>query len=584
MENIFFDIALLIIVASLIALLARLLKQPLIPAYVLAGLFLAPHFSWSIAGYISQLGFPVLTNPTLIATLSEIGIAFLLFIVGLEINLKLLRDVSLVTVLGGIIKTGIMYLLVWLLAPYFGFSSIEALYLGLALSFSSTMVVVKLFSDKRELDALHSRIVVGILLVEDIIVIFVLSFLTTLSTFSSFIFLVALLKAAFLFAIVSLCSMILFPPLFRFAARTPELLFLIALSMCFLFSLLANFLGFSIAIGAFLAGLALGTLPYSYEIIGRITPLRDFFTILFFVSLGMQLNLGSISSLIIPFLIFTAIIVLFKPLLIFILTILFGYKKRTAFLSGIALCQISEFSLILVALGKGLGVVDDGLFTLVTLLAIVTIVITTYAVKYDQQLYLFFSPILRYFDKIAFLEKELEYLPQKGTREVVLVGYHRIGYALFQKLKSLRKATLIVDFNPEVIRHLVAKKVPCLYGDVADPEILHRIHLKQVKLLISTATDMHANMLLIRQAKSLHPEVVVFVTAQQVDEALLLYEAGADYVILPHFLGGDHVSLILEEVSTDFKKILHKKVKHIKELHHRRKLGHDQERGGFQFF
>lgn len=584
MENIFFDIALLIIVASLVGVLARILKQPLIPAYVLAGLFLAPGFSWSIADYIAQSGLPVLTNQTVIATLSEIGIAFLLFIVGLEINLKLLRDVSLVTVLGGTIKTGVMYLLVWLLAPFFGFTQIEAVYVGLALSFSSTMVVVKLFSDKRELDALHSRIVIGMLLIEDIIVIFVLSFLTTLSTLSSFIFLVALLKAVFLFAIISLWSMFIFPQLFRFAARTPELLFLVAISTCFLFSLLANFLGFSIAIGAFLAGLALGTLPYRYEIIGRITPLRDFFTILFFVSLGMQLNLAAVSSLLMPLLVFTALIVLFKPFLIFILTVLFGYKKRTAFFSGIALSQISEFSLILVALGKSLGVVSDGLFTLVTLLAIVTIVITTYAVKYDQQLYTFFSPLLKHFDKIAFLEKELEYLPQKGTREVVLVGYHRIGYGLFQKLKHLRKATLIVDFNPEVIRHLVAKKTPCMYGDIADPEILHRIHLKQVKLLISTATDMHANMLLIRQAKSIHQEVVIFVTAQQVDEALLLYEAGADYVILPHFLGGDHVSLILEEVSTDFKKILHKKVKHIKELHHRRTLGHDQEHGGFQFF
>lgn len=586
MQNIFFDIGIVIIIATVFAFIAKSLKQPLIPAYVLAGIIIGP-----VLGLI--------TNTEVITNLSEIGIAFLLFIVGLEMNLRKLRDVGLVSSVGGLVQMLSIFTVTFILAVFLGFIYQEAIYLGLIIAFSSTMVVVKLLSDKRALDTLHGRIIIGFLLMQDILAILVLSILNTMDNFS-FIFLVlSLVKGVVVFLVAIGASRYLFPALFEFAAKSQELLFISAVSISFLFSIVfanigkiiifligllgfslsSNMIsylspGFSIAIGAFVAGITLANLPYNIEIIGKVKSLRDFFAVIFFVSLGMELLLGSFMALLKPLLIFLVLIIFLKPLITMFLCSFFGYKKRTAFSTSISLAQISEFSLIIVAQGLFLGHLSQEIFSLTVILAVITIVLTSYFIKYEDRVYFKLAGVLEIFDKLTGAYGHLEYLPRK-KHEVILCGYNRIGYSIVNTLKKLKKKLLVVDFNPEVIGELIKEKVPCIYGDIGDSEILERINLKGAEMVISTVPIKRDNLLLIKKTKEQNKKAMIFVTSTQIKNALDLYDAGADYVILPHFLGGEHVSLLIEDFTSDINSIIKTKINHIEDLKKRRTLGHE---------
>jgi Kef-type K+ transport system membrane component KefB len=562
MDPIFFSIGLIIVVATVFAYLAKLLKQPLIPAYVLTGVVLGP-----------LLG--IITNTAIITTMSEIGIAFLLFIVGLEIDIKKLSNVGLVSILGGLTQIVATFSMAFLVAMGLGFIPREAVYIGIIIVFSSTMVVVKLLSDKREIDTLHGRITIGFLLMQDIIAIFVLSTITSIGG-SILPIIVAFLKGLLMVLIAVIGSKYIFPTIFKFAAKSKELLFLMSISLCLLFAIFASYIGLSVVIGALVAGVALANLPYTIEIIGRIKSLRDFFATIFFVSLGLELILSSVTTIITPLIIFTIIIVLFKPAIIMFICSFFGYKKRIGFLTSISLAQISEFSLIIAAQGLLLGHISHDVFSLTVIMAILTIVYTSYLIKFEQFIYLKMSNILKPFDKFTKEEEsELEYLPKKRKEHVILCGYNRIGYSIARTLKRMKKELLVVDFNPEVVIKLIKEKTHCMYGDVGDIDILERINLKEASMVISTVPTKRDNLLLIRKLREVNKTASIFLTANQVDEALALYDEGADYVILPHFLGGEHFSVLVEGFSEDVNKIIKTKLSHIKELRQRREIGHE---------
>jgi Kef-type K+ transport system membrane component KefB len=587
MENIFFDIGLIIIVATIVGYLAKLLKQPLIPAYILTGLIIGP-----ILGLVE--------DSNVILTLSEIGIAFLLFVVGLELNLKKLKDVASIAIFGGLMQFILLFISGFLIAIILGFVKTESVYIALIVAFSSTMVVVKILSDKREIDTLHGRIIIGFLLMQDLIAIIALSVLTTLNNFSMGILIIALLKGIILLSVAVIASKFILPGLFRFAAKSQELLFLMALTTCFSFSIFANYIGqimvyffglpffnnvilgnvlellkpgFSISIGAFIAGVSIANLPYNVEIIGKMKPLKDFFATIFFVSLGLELLLGEIHTLLVPLIIFTLFVIIFKPLLTILICSLFNYKKRVSFLTSISLAQVSEFSLIIVAQGLILGHISKGLFSLTILLAIITITITSYLIQFDNSLYMKFSGFLQIFERIGTKTKKMEYLPEDKDIEIILCGYNRIGYSIVKTVQKMKKSLLIIDYNPDVIKRLMARKIPCIYGDVGDSEILERVGLDKARMVISTVPEEQDNLLLIKKTRDVNKKGLIFVTANLVDEALTLYDAGADYVILPHLLGGEHVSVLLEDFTGNINKILETKLKHIDELHQRRKLG-----------
>lgn len=558
--DIFFQIGIIIIIATILAFIAKFIKQPLIPAYVLAGLIIGPVLK-------------LITNTETIITLSEIGIAFLLFIVGLEINLKKLKDVGLVSSIGGLTQMLAIFTASFIIAMFLGFYSKEAVYIGLIIAFSSTMVVVKLLSDKKEIDTLHGRIVLGILIMQDILAILVLSALTTLGDFSLLQLFLSLFKGAIVFLVAVAASKYIFPRVFEYCAKSQELLFISAVSVSFIFSMLFYSIGFSIAIGAFVAGVTLANLPYNLEIIGKVKSLRDFFAVIFFVSLGMELSFGILGDILIPLIIFMILAVIIKPLLIMFLCSFFGYKKRTSFKVALSLAQISEFSLIIVAQGLILGHIGQEIFSITVILAVTTIILTSYLIKFENGIYLRFSSYLDVFDKLTGPYNHLEYIPRK-KHEFIICGYNRIGYSIVDKLKKMKKKMLVVDFNPEVIKRLIHDKIPCIYGDIGDIEILSRLNLRHAAMVISTAPSKRDNLLLIRTTRKENKHATIIVTSTHISKALELYDAGADYVIMPHLLGGDHMSLLLEEFSTDINKIIKHKIAHIKELHKRKSMVH----------
>jgi voltage-gated potassium channel Kch len=289
----------------------------------------------------------------------------------------------------------------------------------------------------------------------------------------------------------------------------------------------------------------------------------------------MQLSIGAFGSIMKPLLVFIALVLLLKPLVVMAICSMFGYSKKTSFISSLSLAQISEFSLILAAQGLILGHISQEMFSATVLLAIITIVMTPYFITYSNPIYNRFATMLGIFDRFAKSYKEMEYMPKKMKKFVVLFGYNRIGYSIVKSLKKMKKDFVVVDFNPETIRMLIEEKVPCFYGDAGDPEILEKLGLKDASMIISTVPDRDDNLLLIRETRKLNSKAAIFVTGSQIEDALDLYDAGADYVILPHFLGGEHVSLILETFGTDISRIVNNRLYHVQELKRRTSLGHN---------
>ncbi|HLD07035.1 MAG TPA: cation:proton antiporter [Candidatus Nanoarchaeia archaeon] len=568
MSSILSDIGIIIIVATALAFLIKLLKQPRIPAYILAGLLIGP------------LGLRLVTDTEVIRTLSEIGIAFMLFVVGMELDIHKLKLTGLVSSVGGILKSIILFCTGYAVAVAFGLLRLEASYIGLILAFSSTMVAIKMLADRKELETLHGRIIIGTLLIEDVVAILVLAGLTSLNDFHVDLLIFSLLKGMFLIVAGYLLGITVFPRIFKIAANSTELLFLMAISVCLSFVLLAGYFGFSIAIGAFVAGVALSHLSYNIEIVSRVKPLRDFFATIFFVTLGM-----GISTTNTPWGLFFAllgIVLLLKPALVVLIVALFGYKKKTGFLSAISLAQISEFALIIAAQGIALGHISSALLSLTVLIAVITIILTPYLVRYEYAIYALLDAPLSLVERLSSGKREISTQGKHQSDEVILIGYDRIGYRIYETLKRLKKHVLVIDSNPEVIHQLKKKRFHCLYGDIGDANFLEHFDFTKTKIIISTIPTKRENLLLTRVAKEQQPDIRIFATGYAIQDALQFYSLGADYVILPHFLGGDHVSLLLEEISKNPKILAARRTQHIKDLHKRKALGHEHPRRLFR--
>ncbi|MBT6402694.1 cation:proton antiporter, partial [Candidatus Woesearchaeota archaeon] len=439
--NLLFDIAVIIVFATIIAFIVRLFKQPLILGYILAGVVLGPNF------------LQLIQNQEIIFALSEIGIAFLLFFVGLEMDLKKLKEVGFFSTLGTIIQVAITFFLALFIGLKFGIDSTTATILGFIVAFSSTSVVVKIFSDKDQIDALHGRLALGILLMQDIVVIFLLSALSNTGGLTASVLVTSFFKGIVLFVIALVLSSRVFPRLFTAAAKFQELTLLMALTICFLFSTMAAYFGFSIAVGAFIAGISIAPLKYSLNIQGMIGPLKDFFATIFFVSLGLQLQFASLGKLTNIFFALFFLVIFVKPLLIAVIALLFGYEKRSASLTGFSLGQVSEFSLIVAAVALANGFIGQEIFSLTVLLVAGSIVATTYIMDFENKIYSalsgFFNLVTKFTPNTR-VQKKIT--PRK--KDIVLFGCHRMGTIFLNAFKKARKKVLVVDHNPMTIKNL----------------------------------------------------------------------------------------------------------------------------------
>ena len=384
--NIFNELSIVIVVAAVLSGLMRLFKQPLVIGYVLTGLFLGPQF------------LNIIRSTETVSIFSEMGIAILLFIVGIHLSPNEIKDLGKKVFIIGLIQVLSTSLLSYLISNAFNFSLIESLYLGISISFSSTIIVLKLLSDKRDLEKLYGRISIGILLLQDVVASFVLIFSSSFSSgeveLSSFFLLI--IKGLILTISISLASVYLLPSLSTFFAKSPEYLFLFSLAWGFGMASVFGWMGFSIEIGALVAGVSLSFSPYGQEIASRLKTLRDFFLLIFFVLLGSRVSFDNFSSFFIPFLVFLLFIIIVKPIIITVILELFGYTKKTSFLTGISLAQISEFSFILLILGSRLGHISEEILSLGTLLGFTSIAVSTYFIVNAEKYIRYLHPCYQY--------------------------------------------------------------------------------------------------------------------------------------------------------------------------------------------
>jgi len=560
MLDILIQLSLLILAALVISFIARILKQPAIIAYILTGIIVSPFF------------LDIISENETVLTFSNLGVVFLLFVVGLHLNPKVIKEVGFISLTVGLVQIILTALAGFFIATWLGFAFITSLYIAFALTFSSTIIITKILSDKSDLDTFYGKISVGILILQDFVVIFILMFLSYFSDgFKLNIPIYSIVYAVIAIAFLIFASIYILPSITKFVAKNQELLFLFSVGWCFILAALFYKLGFSMEIGALLAGMSLSVSPYHTEISSKVRPLRDFFIIIFFILLGLQVNINSISNILKPALIFSAFVILFKFFTVATSLGIAGYTKRTSFQTGVSLGQISEFSFIMIALGVSIGHISTEISSLITLTGLITIAFSSYMMIYSNKIFQPLSSILSIFERKKIKERTLK----RKKYDFILFGYNRIGFSILKSFIKLKKNYIIVDFNPETIKKLSSRKVECVYGDAEDTDFLNELKIDKAKLIISTIPNPEINLLILNKIRKANENSVVILTAHQIKDAFKFYEQGADYVIMPHFLGGQYTAKLLEKLRTDKKTYKKEKETQVKSLKERVEEGHE---------
>lgn len=563
MDNLFVELTAVLAGAGVIAYFMRFLKQPSIIAYIITGLIIGP------------LGIFQIQHGDIFSGLSDMGITLLLFMVGLDLDISQLKRIGKAA-----ITVGVGQILFTCLAGYgilhlLGITGMTAIYIAIALAFSSTIIVVKLLSEKRDLQSLYGKLAIGIFLIQDVTAIFILIFMSSMtnnydSPFSGFSvggqIILTLAKAFIIGVIIVWLSKYVFPKLIRSIEKSDELVLLFALAWSLGLASIFSFpiIGFNAAIGGFVAGLALANSGVQHQMSSRIKPIRDFFLIIFFIVLGSSLVISNISVVLVPALIISAFVLIAKPLIVMLILGYMGYKPRVSFMTGITVAQISEFSLILIALGLKAGHVSDTQVTLITLVGIFTIAVSSYGIIFSEKIFKFLHPILWIFDfHKTTKEQILDEAPP--TNHIVLVGAHRLGSHILEAIHGRKKDTIIIDFNPDITHYYEKLGYTSICGDISDPYIQEVTNLRKAKLIISTVPDLSDNLAIFEFIKRNKKRIQSIVTAQDETDANLLYKHGADYVLVQHFIGGLHLADVIEahQSPASLKKL---RLKHLKSL------------------
>ena len=525
----FYEIAVILSLAAVLGFTGQKLKQPLIIMFLVAGILAGP----------SCLG--IIQSYQQIELLAHIGIALLLFIVGLRLDLTLIRTtgaVALATGLGQIFFTSAIG---YLIAIAMGMTAISAAYVSVALTFSSTIIIVKLLSDKKEIDSLHGRIAVGFLIVQDIAAILAL---IGLSTFGSSLaqgqsaggtFLLIALKGLGLIAVIGTLMRYIIPPLLHRLARSQEMLILFAIAWAVFLSAAGDLLGFSKEVGAFLAGMSLASSTEYRDSIGsRLVGLRDFLLLFFFIDLGARLEWSTVGSQLSPALWFSLFVLIGNPLIVLVIMGVMGYRRRTSFLAGLTVAQISEFSLIVAALGVSLGHISPETMGLITLVGVVTICASTYMILYSGPIYRFLSKPLKLFERRnPYRETAGSVAQDMPVLDVILLGLGNYGSGIAEYLLNRKKSIIGVDFDPRALEVWRSRGVSVFYGDMGDPELLDQLPLGQARWVASTMRNAEINLSFLRLLKQKEFGGKVALTASDRAEANLFKAAGAHVVFRP---------------------------------------------------
>lgn len=536
MEQIFL-LALVISLASALAIIFRRFHQPMVVSYLAVGALL------------SAFGVIKAEQLTFLSFLPEIGLAFLLFLVGMELDLREFRTLGKNVLTASLVQVLTTSVFLSFLLVKTGLSLNSALLIAFAVSFSSTILVIKLLLEGQEQASLHGKLAIGILLLEDLLAVLGLMLLAVLGgqvLFTPMLIATVIGKGIILIWWALFSGRRLLPELFRQSSSSPELLFATAIGWCLLFVSLAQFLGFSLGIGAFLAGVSLAQSVFRLQISAKIKPLRDFFIMIFFLNLGTGLSVSSLSGSWNLALLLLFYAILAKPVVFFTTFILLRFRAHTAFQTGILLSSVSEFSLILLALAGKLGLVGKEVVSAAIFATVFSFISSAFLITHRAAIYARLKNLLKRAERPGLLGHAFLPAEKEFKDHAVLIGCHRSGKIILAALKKIYEDNLIViDFNPEVVEELKSQFVPTIFGDIADPEITERLNLKEAKLVISTVRDLPDNLALLDALEKTQSQAAVIATASDAKEAVVLYERGAHHVSLPMALEGTMISHLL---------------------------------------
>lgn len=553
--DIFAQLSVVIVIAAVVSIIMRLLKQPLIAGYIVSGIIVGP----SVLHLVS--------DSNAFEAFSEIGIALLLFIIGLELSVTVIRKLGkpvFLTAAAILLTIGTIGFLV---GSAFQYTPTESLLIGLAMFFSSTIIIAKVLSDKKEITRLNGQIAIGVILLDDIVATFALLFVAAGGsghTLGPLEISLLIIKGLAVIGVLALLSLKVLPKVVKFVAKSQELLFLFALAWGFGVASIINYIGFSIEIGALFAGVALAHLPYAGQIGARLKPLRDFFVILFFISLGEHLQLGHLAAAILPALALSLVVLILKPLTVMLSLGILGYTRRTSFKTGINLSQISEFSIILIVLAASTGIISTSVSAVITLVALITITISTYFMQYDNVIYRKLEKRLSLFERAT--ASDVQHAIKKYP--LILIGYQNGGHQYLKTFRSLKRRFVVIDYDPEVIEELERANINYLYGDVTDPELLAEVDIDSVKLIVNTIGDHAVNVSLVKYVRRRNEDAVIVCYSSNYGEAAELYKLGVSYVMMPHFIGSERLSNFIATNGISREKFDSYREKHMMKIGH----------------
>lgn len=543
------NIGLAIVVATGFALVAKVLKQPLLLAYLAAGIVLGP-----------KIGFGLIVDEASITLISEIGLILLLFIIGLEIDLKKLFSAGRTLIVAGLTQFPICAALgvgFFLVAGFgMGGGRFDALYLAVATALSSTMIVVKILYDKFELVTLPGRITLGILVFQDIWAILFLSLQPNLLSPGVSVVLLSFVKGAGLVLLSLATSRFLLSHVFSYVAKVPELLLVTAIAWCFLMAGVAGEAGLSKEMGALVAGVSLSAFPFNIDIIAKVINIRDFFVTLFFVGLGLQIPVPT-ASLLAYAAAFSLFLLATRFLAVFPVLYLMKNGLRASLIPSINLSQMSEFSLVIASLGLSFKHIDSQVVGILTFVFAITSVLSTYMIQYNHQIQVKILPLLRRLGlKDIGTHGEDETMVEQ-PKEILFLGFFREASSILHEIEWLQDddgipltdKIAVVDFNPVVHCELNKRRIKCIYGDISSVDTLRHAHVESAKTVVCTIPDSIlrgiSNESLLHLSRSIWPHALVIVTANTIQAARDLYDKKADFVFIPRIHSAKYVADII---------------------------------------
>lgn len=548
--TVFSQLSIVVALVVVVSIIMKLLRQPLIMGYIITGVMVGPSF------------LHVIRDQNAFDSFSAIGITLLLFIIGLGLNAGLIKSLGRVSFITSMSIFPFLGGAIFGVSRLLGFSINESLVLAVALFFSSTIIILKVLSDKKETNRLFGQITLGILLIEDIvatIAVVVLAIAADPHAVTPLQVGKLLLQVGGLGTGLYLVGTYIMPPVAKWFARSQEILFIFTIAWGLIVASLFEWAGLSHEVGALFAGVSLAGLPYAGAMAAKLKPLRDFFIVIFFVTLGESFTIASIKQNLIAAHVLAAIVILGKPLLVLFSLGFQRYTRLTSFKTAIHLSQISEFSIVFVTIAAAKGLVPANLVSLITLVAFITIGISSYLTSSADALFRRIESFLRHFERHATREPR----QYAVLYPIILFGYHKGGHEYLKTFRDMKQRYLVVDYDPEIIDSLEEQGIRHAYGDATDEEFLEDINASRAQLIVSSMTDLGSNRALLHYVRRHNQSCSFICHANNYSEAAELYEHGASYVNLPHYIGSERVSSFIKRHGLDHAALAEYRDKHL---------------------